>query len=140
MITCPYCWQTFGPWGAAAIEPCRMCERPLHRSLGWARPRRVVLLLETVNALQGIGVMVAGIAFVTGAITLPRLCAWIALALFVAGSVHIANGMLSWKTQLRRSSATMITGYPARIAGAAQVIFGVCALVLSAIGFAYLFQ
>lgn len=81
MITCPYCRQTFGPWCAAAIEPCRMCERPLHRSLGWARPRRVVLLLETVNALQGIGVMVAGIAFVTGAITLPAggSCLWSSL-------------------------------------------------------------
>ena len=95
LIKCPYCRQTFGPWGAAAIEPCRLCERPLHRSLGWARPRQVVVLLDTINACQGMAVMVAGIAFVTGGVILQRLCAWIALALFVSATAYITDGAMS---------------------------------------------
>jgi hypothetical protein len=136
--TCPYCRQIFGPWGRELVEPCRLCERPLHRSIGWTRPRQVVLLLGTINTLQGIGMMLAGILFVIGTTTLRGLCTCVALALFVSASAYIADGVLAWRTRLSRTFGRILIGSEARVAGAATMAFGLTALLLSFAGFAYL--
>ncbi|MBA3898349.1 MAG: hypothetical protein H0X36_14720 [Sphingomonadaceae bacterium] len=135
-ITCPYCRQVFGPWGRELIEPCQLCERPLHRSIGWTRPRGVVLLLETINTLQGIGMMLAGILFVIGTTTLRGLCTCVALALFASATAYIADGVLAWRTRLSRTFGRILTGSEARAAGAATIVFGLAALLLSFAGLA----
>ena len=82
--------------------------------------------------------MLAGIAFVTGGVSLRRLCAWVALALFVAASAYVTDGSLGWKTKICRLSSALVVGPDARLAGAAQITFGLCALLLSVTGLAYL--
>ena len=138
LVKCSYCVQTFGPWGQTVIEPYGVCERPLHRSLGGTRPRQIVSLFDTINALQGIGIMLAGLAFVTGGAGLRRLCAWVALALFVSASVYVADGAIAWKTKICHLFSMLVVGPGARLAGTAQITFGLCALLLSVTGLAYL--
>lgn len=137
-LTCPYCRQTFGPWGQEAIEPCHVCRRPLHRSLNWRRRPRVVLLLSTINALQGVGMMIAGVLFFTGNMALRRLLGCMILALFVAGTSYIADGILAWQTQLTRRFGRVITGPAARVDAITTALFGLAANLLSTIGLTYL--
>jgi hypothetical protein len=82
--------------------------------------------------------MLAGIAFMTGGASLRRLCAWNALALFVSASVYVADGAIAWKTKMCRLFSTLVVGPGARLAGTAQITFGLCALLLSMTGLAYL--
>jgi hypothetical protein len=88
-------------------------------------------LLDTINAAQGlIGAFGIG-AFFTGWITAHTLGLTIAIAMFVAATVHTTDGVLGLQTRLVRVFNSLKTGKNARPVAIMKIVMGLTAFTLS---------
>ena len=133
---CPYCGQSQAFHGSA-IEPCGFCRRPLIRTItGIVRGRRVppVALLDAINALQGILVLAVIAALIAGYLSLRTLGQTIAIAMVMAATAQMTDGVLGMHTGVVRLFGKLVLGRKARLASSTKVAAGVVAFVLSLLG------
>lgn len=135
---CPYCRTTLVEWpGLRQLEPCNTCERPmvLLRSLRhWRGPLGLYGLFELGwLAYAAAMVTVSGLGLV-GVIDLISYLRVTAILLFVIGSILCADGILGITTGLDKTGARVRRDWLAKALGAAKVMVGLAALVLTAIG------
>ena len=136
-VTCAYCATQWGPWTGVAIAPCPNCARPLFLTsalLRGANRAKVSGLLDSINAVQGMIVMVAIIGLILGFILPRTLGQTIAMAMFVAATAHTTDGVVGFRTAIVRIFGTMIVGANARSAAALKAAMGIVAFGLSLVG------
>lgn len=135
---CPYCRTTLVEWpGSRRLEPCPTCERPmvLLRSLRhWHGPMRLYGLFELGWLAYMVAMVVlTGMALV-GFMDLLSYLRLIAILLFVIGSILCADGILGITTGLDKTGTRVRRDRIAKALGAAKIMVGLAALVLTAIG------
>ena len=91
-------------------------------------------LLDSINAVQGMIVMVAIIGLILGFILPRSLGQTIAMAMFVAATAHTTDGVVGFRTAIVRIFGTMIVGANARSAAALKAAMGIVAFGLSLVG------
>ena len=136
-VLCAYCLTQWGPWAGQAVEPCRVCARPLYLSHllnPRANPGRVSSVLDTVNALQGIVMIASFTALNLGWISARQLGQAIAMAMFVAASAYTTDGVLGVKSGVVSVFGKLIRGDKAPILSGVKVGVGLVAFALSLLG------
>ena len=136
-IRCSYCQQQWGPWGGDAIEPCRVCTRPLvllPAGRGDLKGPKTTGLLDGVNMVQGLVAFAAIVAFVGGWLAASQLGQIIAMAMFVAATAHTTDGVLGFRSRFVRLFGQRIVGEQARAGAAVKIMMGLIAFAISLIG------
>ena len=101
-----------------------------------ARRRRVppVALLDAINALQGFFVLAAITALLAGCLLPRALGRTIAIAMFMAATAQMTDGVLGMRTGVVRLFGKLVLGREARLASSTKVGAGVVGFVLSLLG------
>ena len=136
-VTCAYCQTQWGPWTGVAIQACPNCARPLFLTfslLRGANRAKVSGLLDSINAVQGMIVMVAIIGIILGVILPRTLGQTIVMAMFVAATSHTTDGVLGFRTAIVRVLGKMFVGTHARPAAVLKATMGIVAFGLSLVG------
>jgi hypothetical protein len=136
-LVCAYCRTQWGPWTGVAIAPCPRCARPLFLTSTLLRQvsrEKVSGLLDSINAIQGMVVLLAILGLLLGLIQPRTLGQTIAMAMFVAATAHTTDGVLGMRTGILRVFGTMIAGSHAKPAAVAKIAMGVVAFGMSLFG------
>jgi hypothetical protein len=136
-VCCSYCERRWGPWEPVAIQPCPWCLRPLYLTAmlnRFARKDQVSGLLDTVDAVQGIGVSIMLLVLAFHGLEPRTVGLTIAMAMFVAATAHACDGVLALKTGVIRSLGRLRTGRRMKVWAWGKIAAGIAALVLSFTG------
>lgn len=134
---CPCCGTAVtalpSPW---AIEPCRICKRPLALVRMIARHPRYQLrnVLDLVGSAYGIATVALVLAFLTSGMDARTFAKAIAVLLFVIGSLLMVDGVLSLRTGVDRTFNITRQGVAAAILGGGKLSSGIAAFILMATG------
>ncbi len=133
-VLCSYCSRYWGPWDDSAIQPCPHCRRPMFLTR-WlnplARPGRVSGLLDVVDACQGVAVIGVIAALIAGWMSPRAVGQAIAMAMFVAASAHVSDGVLGLNTEIIRWFGKLHTGTTMRPIAWFRTAAGIAAFILS---------
>lgn len=139
-VTCSYCKQSWGPWpGTALVESCRICRRPLVLAQMVNKrkpPHEAWNVIDLIEAGGGMALILLLPFIIFGPIAPFTGGKIIAIAVFVAGSVFLADGVLAMRTGVIRFGKHVEFETQAQMLGFMRVLFGLIAYGISAFGVA----